>query len=1577
LELRVSAARRLPYGALLGRQFGGLRTGGLMMKRISLALAVASLLSLASFLPATAATLQERGGEPVQAEPAEASVPRPVNLTEPVQLALQRAGSSTLDLRAVPRHPPTRREQPEREEPENQAVALPGLPGMTQPQAESGQPVVPSAAAPAPQANFAGLDFTHWGAGHPPDPNGDVGPNHYIQTVNTSIGIFNKADGSLATAITFDDFMSLGHFGNLCDTNNFGDPVVAYDSFEDRWVITDFAFEIDGSGNILNPPGFYQCFAVSKTGDPVSGGWNFFSLHATDGLGDYPKIGIWPDGIYLSSNIFGFPAGGSFMGTRVWAINKAQLYAAAATVQVVQFSPPQAEFTILPANARLQTGTPPPGSPNYFAVVWQFTNAVSIYKFHVDWQHISLSSFTGPFIALAPASWANPPASVAEQGGNALDTVAPRLMMQNQYTNLGGVESVWQTHTVRGTAAALAAPRYYQTVVTGGTVAATTAQAFTFAPDTTNRWMAGLALDRGGDMALSYTAASSTLTPAMRYAARLAGDPVNSLPQTETQLIAGAGAQSGNCGGSTCIRWGDYSGMELAPDGCTFWFTNELYQTSGLDWLTEIGSFSFPGCTPSASGGIQGTVTALAGGAPIVGATVSLGSRTTTTDASGDYSFPAVASGVYPGMAAAAAGFNPASAASLAVTDGNTTTQNFQLSTAATSACVTDTTQADFQTGVPNNTDLIASPGDVILLDAPRIDQQNTTLGNSGVGITTTTWGGQTFTPAVTGKMVQVDINLFCSGCTGTTPNLTLSLRATSGGLPTGADIAAATLTGFNSGAAVFYTAAFGTPPTLTAGTQYALVVRPTVNPSPGTYALTRSGTATAGSDVYAGGTRVTGATSGTVWSIPLTGGVSTDAGFKVHMDTGFATSGNFTSSPRDANPPAGDEPTWSTLSWTATVPGVTTLQFQVAASSSATGPFNFVGPDGTSATFFTASGASLSQFNGNRFLEYKAFFTTTDGTQTPTLNDVTVCFADLAPPDLSLKKSDGGATAAPGGTLSYTLSYSNSGGQDATGVVITETVPANTTFNAGASTAGWACTPNGNAGSTCTLAVGAVTAGGGAQTATFAVTVESPIPAGGISPLANTASIADDGTHGADPTPGNNTSSTSTPVGGAPDLSLTVSDGGASVAPGGTVAYTLSYANGGNRGASGVVITETVPANSTFNSGASTAGWICTPNGNAGSTCTFAVGSLAGGGAGGSAVFAVTAANPMPAGVKQIADSASIADDGTNGADSNPGNNSGSDTTPISGAAVDLSITVSDGGASVAPGGIVVYTLTYANTGSIGATGVAITETVPADATFNAGASTAGWSCLPNGNAGATCKLAVGAVTAGGGSHTAAFGVTAASPIPAGTTQISDTASIADDGANGTDPTPANNTSTDTTPITGGPDLFVTLSSAPAGAVAPGGTITYTLTYGNTGNRGASGVTLTETVPSGTAFVSAGSTAGWNCMAGGIAGATCTLVIGTIAGGTDPTATFVVRVQNPLPANVTSIVDTASIADDGTNGADPTPNNNSTSVTTTVAQQQAEVPTVSAAGLAVLALLLAASGAWLLLRRRRAAASR
>ena len=99
----------------------------------------------------------------------------------------------------------------------------------------------------------------------------------------------------------------------------------------------------------VNPPGAFQCFAVSKTGDPVTGGWNFYSIEIAGGLDDYPKFGVWPDGIYMSANMFGYRRRRAVPERRASGRStRPQMYAGAPTVQVVSFDAPGGDFTLLP-----------------------------------------------------------------------------------------------------------------------------------------------------------------------------------------------------------------------------------------------------------------------------------------------------------------------------------------------------------------------------------------------------------------------------------------------------------------------------------------------------------------------------------------------------------------------------------------------------------------------------------------------------------------------------------------------------------------------------------------------------------------------------------------------------------------------------------------------------------------------------------------------------------------------------------------------------------------------------------------------------------------------------------------------------------------------------------------------------------------------------------------------------------------------------------------------------------------------------------------------------------------------------
>jgi hypothetical protein len=616
----------------------------------------------------------------------------------------------------------------------------------------------------------------------------------------------------------------------------------------------------------------------------------------------------------MSANMFNYAAGGSFQNPRVWALNKAQMYAGAPMVQVVSFDAPAADFTLLPSNARLQTGTPPAGTPNYFVSTWQFLNALTVYKFHVDWDRISLSTFTGPEIPIAATSWpAAAPPNAPSQGGNALEVLAIRAMMQSQYSNIAGVESLWATHTVRrANVTGFAAPRWYQLNVTGGTVAPNVPQAATWDPDNANvihRFMPSLAVDRNGDMALGYSTSSSR--DEARHQIR---GPPGQRSREHVQPDRAA-LDPGRGDADRQLR-----GRRLCPLG------RLQRHVPGSGWVRVLvhehvlrgrwprpshahRRLQLPGCTPVGDGTLTGTVTDSVTHGPIAGATIALGSRTATTDSSGAYSFT-VPAGTYPSVTASAPGFGSSTASGIVINDGAGTIRDFVLSPAPASACFTDTTQGDFQAGVATNCDLATSGGDVILLNAANVDQQNLTVTSSGFGFTATAWAGQTFRAGISGQVTRVDVDLFCASCTGTTPNLTVAIRATTGSpaVPTGPDLATATIPGFSSGAGGYFTANFATPATVTAGTTYAVVFRAAANPSAGTYAYVCScsnGTTTVNSNPYLNGQRVTSGNSGATWTPDVTVG-GRDLGFKVFVQTGFPSSGTFVSSTKDANPVAG-----------------------------------------------------------------------------------------------------------------------------------------------------------------------------------------------------------------------------------------------------------------------------------------------------------------------------------------------------------------------------------------------------------------------------------------------------------------------------------------------------------------------------------------------------------------------------------------------------------------------------------------------------------------------------------------------
>jgi hypothetical protein len=471
---------------------------------------------------------------------------------------------------------------------------------------------------PSPSQTFAGMSSQLACNGClPPDTDGDVGPNHYVQAVNSSIRVHDKAGNVLAGPITFNSFFSAMGTSTPCGANaNDGDPVVFYDHIADRWVITDFAFAA------FPGTSFYQCIGVSKTSDPVTGGYWLYAVQVDPSnptyIGDYPKLGLWHDAYYMSVNMF--LNNTTFTGVRVYALDRASMVNGG-PANTIAFNVLPADlgdqYSLLPATFR--TGDPPPaGQPEWFmninssATAGTVENQVFVRRFHADFA-TPANSFFGVGATHAPDTVITVNGFVdalnATSGnlivpnGTAtttqyLDTLGDKLMYPLAYQNLGGVESIYSSHTVNNNQGGTGptAIRWYQFNVTGNTVATTPVQQQSFNNGGDGLWraMPSINVDHDGNVSVGYTASSATLDPGIRYAGRLASDPLSTLAQGEAVMTPGTGHQTNTSG-----RWGDYSSMFVDPtDGCTFYHTNEYYSaTAGAAWNTRVGSFKFPTCT--------------------------------------------------------------------------------------------------------------------------------------------------------------------------------------------------------------------------------------------------------------------------------------------------------------------------------------------------------------------------------------------------------------------------------------------------------------------------------------------------------------------------------------------------------------------------------------------------------------------------------------------------------------------------------------------------------------------------------------------------------------------------------------------------------------------------------------------------------------------------------------------------------------------------------------------------------------------------------------------------------------------
>jgi hypothetical protein len=449
----------------------------------------------------------------------------------------------------------------------------------------------------------------------PSDMNLSIGDNEIVQWGNDQFAVFDLQGNNL-----FVDGQAYVN-GNIlfaglpnCGNRNDGDEVAQWDKVAHRWVMLE---------PVMATPA-RDCLAISQTPDAL-GAWYAYEFtvpNADTAISDYPKLGIWPDGFYVSHNEFHMSGSSPFIGTTPCAYERAKMLAGDPTAQQVCFvdstsgsGPPWPESfddNQLPSDLDSPNSLPPSGMPNVY--MGSITNTetgygsnVYYYKFHVDWANPTNSTFScingacaipvaqfylGSWLGLAP-----------EPSGDQLATFGDRLMYRLAYRGLpsatigktvrdpGSMESWVVSHAV-GNNGHLGV-RWYEFRAPLGSTDPTVYQQGTFSPDATWRFMSSIAQDKMGNMAMSYTVTDSSVYPTIAFTGRGKTDPLGTMGAEEV-VIAGTGSQI-----DSYNHWGDYYNMGISNDGCTFVTTGQYYTANAsYHWSTRVVKLRFANCLP-------------------------------------------------------------------------------------------------------------------------------------------------------------------------------------------------------------------------------------------------------------------------------------------------------------------------------------------------------------------------------------------------------------------------------------------------------------------------------------------------------------------------------------------------------------------------------------------------------------------------------------------------------------------------------------------------------------------------------------------------------------------------------------------------------------------------------------------------------------------------------------------------------------------------------------------------------------------------------------------------------------------
>lgn len=427
-------------------------------------------------------------------------------------------------------------------------------------------------------------------------------PCQVVQWVNVNFAVSDCAGNNL---LFQGQHYGFGNdlFGKLpnCSLTNSGDIIAQFDKMAHRWVMYQPRF---------NPP-YYDCFAISQTGDFL-GAWYTYEFPTYDNQNsfpDYPKVGVWPDGYYVSH--VSYYHAQTFNGSMPCAYDRVKMLAGDPSAQGVCFFDTSNgtlfDDCLQPSDLDSPNNLPPGGMPNVFmGSIDNFVQGSNIYyyRFHFVPSNPGASTFDciNGACKIPVATYQQGPDTVPEPGGNVVDglhrclmyrlayRVLPGQPTQNTLTISSTIQNWLTSHTVNSNGHS--AVRWYEFRAPSGSANPTLYQQGTYDPDSNYRWVPSLAMDKQGNIAMSYVVSNGTdMYPSMAFTGRSPGDPRGTMG-AETILALGTGSQT-----DTVNRWGDYYTMGISNDGCTFVTTGQYYQTtSAFNWSTRVGKLKFDNC---------------------------------------------------------------------------------------------------------------------------------------------------------------------------------------------------------------------------------------------------------------------------------------------------------------------------------------------------------------------------------------------------------------------------------------------------------------------------------------------------------------------------------------------------------------------------------------------------------------------------------------------------------------------------------------------------------------------------------------------------------------------------------------------------------------------------------------------------------------------------------------------------------------------------------------------------------------------------------------------------------------------